>query len=103
MSQPWYSEDDQTPEQIAAQLEQVRAGMSESDRIDLAAYMLDGIEPKQQPAAQAPAPAAQTPAAPTSAQILEGFKSGRHYRGDPDAGSAFLTAKPLEAGVLKQG
>jgi hypothetical protein len=118
----WYDENP-TPAQLAAELEQARQqrdSMTAEQRAELAQFMLEGLAPKQQQPAAPPVTRTgarstansdsgveTSPAnddvpryfreAPSSAEVLEGFKSGKHYPGDPEAAKAFFTGRLAEA------
>jgi hypothetical protein len=53
VTQPWY-QDNESEEQVAADLEQLRAGLSPEERLALAAFLVE--DESTQPAAQAQAP-----------------------------------------------
>lgn len=87
-----------------------RDSLTDARRVDLAAFLLDGLEVEQQnpagPTSTATAggetPAA-APAATGSAAILAAYREGRRpdgqraIAGDPDVLAAFLDAKVREA------
>jgi hypothetical protein len=100
----WWT-DNETEEQVENDLETVRNSMTEEDRVNLAAFMLDGIEPKQThktgPTSTANSGEGEAPANDegqrSSTQVLDDFRSGRVYPNDPDAARGFFTARLREA------
>jgi hypothetical protein len=110
MSQAAWYDDDESPEQVTADLEQLRRNMTADERRELAAYLLEG----QEPAKREPVPAdaateehqgqgdgqASGPRAPVGAEstrIVAEFRSGKRIAGSPEDMEAFFTARLNES------
>jgi hypothetical protein len=111
MSMAWY-QNDESPEQIDADLTELRRNMTAEERSALAAYLLEGQEPpKQQPAKREPIPAdsateeqqgqgtgemsgERAPTGPESARLLAELQASRGQGWqDQEKVKAFLSAK----------
>jgi hypothetical protein len=97
----WYDDSD-TPEEIAAQLQQQRENMSKEERQQLAAFLTEGIPADAAPESEqghgtGEASGPRAPSGPNSAAILAEFQSGKRRRGSPEDMREWLTAHLNEA------
>jgi hypothetical protein len=107
MSNPWYS-DSESPEELAAQLDELRqqrAAMTPEQRLELSAFLIEGMEPKPRAKPREtsiPPVPAQTPAPdapPSSADLHSTLKASadRGQANAPEDKAAWFASKLREA------